>query len=91
MSVNFMEERKMKEGVSLVSLSKMPVQISVVLGRCKMRLSDLLKIEVDSVIELDKNVDDLVEIFVNEKLIAKGEIVVVDNKIGITLKEIMDQ
>ena len=81
----------MKEGVSLVSLSKMPVQISVVLGRCKMRLSDLLKIEVDSVIELDKNVDDLVEIFVNEKLIAKGEIVVVDNKIGITLKEIMDQ
>jgi flagellar motor switch protein FliN len=86
-----MEESKLKEGVSLSSLSKMPVQISVVLGRCKMRLSDLLKIEIGSVVELDKNVDDLVEIFVNEKLIAKGEIVVVDSKIGITLREIADQ
>jgi flagellar motor switch protein FliN len=86
-----MEEKKDRENLNLNALSKMPVQISVVLGRCKMKLQDVLKIESGSVIELDKNVDDLVEIFVNEKLIAKGEIVVVENKVGVTLREIIDQ
>ncbi len=86
-----MEEKKNHENVNLSSLSKMPVQISVVLGRCKMKLHEILNIEPGSVIELDKRVDDLVEIFVNEKLIARGEIVVVENKVGVTLKEIIDQ
>jgi flagellar motor switch protein FliN/FliY len=86
-----MEEKKNHENVNLSALAKMPVQISVVLGRCKMKLQEILKIESGSVIELDKNVDDLVEVFVNEKLIARGEIVVVENKVGVTLKEIIDQ
>ena len=69
----------------------MPVQVSVVLGRSKIKLNDLLQMAPGSVIELDKNVNDLVEIFVNEKLIARGEIVVVEDKVGVTIREILEQ
>jgi flagellar motor switch protein FliN/FliY len=85
-----MKEQNNKR-LNLGSLSHMPVQVSVVLGRSKIKLNDLLQMAPGSVIELDKNVNDLVEIFVNEKLIARGEIVVVEDKVGVTIREILEQ
>lgn len=76
-----------KGNVDLELVYDVPLQISAVLGRATMKISQLVKLSRGSVIELDKKVGDPVEIFVNDRLVAKGEIVLVDNKIGITVME----
>lgn len=81
-----------KEGsieLTLEALYDVPVQISVVLGKTSMPLSQLLKLGKGAVIELDRAVGEPVDIFVNNKIVAKGEIVIVDNKIGVTLTEVI--
>lgn len=75
--------------LTLEALYEVPVQISVVLGRTSMQLSHLIKLGRGAVIELDKTIGEAVDIFVNNKLVAKGEIVVVENKIGVTLTEVI--
>ena len=77
------------ENLTLEALYDVPVQISVVLGRTSMQLSNLLKLGRGAVIELERTVGEPVDIFVNSKMVAKGEIVVVDNKIGVTLTEVV--
>ncbi len=66
-----------------------PLDISVELGRVKMLVNDLLQLGQGSVIELEKAVGEPLEIYVNNKLIAKGEVVVVDEKFGIRVTEII--
>lgn len=83
-----MSENKEKE-LTLEALYDVPVQISVVLGRTSMPLSNLLKLVRGAVIELDRTIGEPVDIFVNNKMVAKGEIVVVENKIGVTLTEVI--
>lgn len=78
-----------EQNLTLEALYEVPVQISVVLGRTAMQLSHLLKLGKGAVIELDRTIGEPVDIFVNSKLVAKGEIVVVDNKIGVTLTEVI--
>jgi flagellar motor switch protein FliN/FliY len=80
-----------KENVNwtIEALYEVPVQISVVLGRATIQLSNLLKLGKGAVIELDKTIGEPIDIFVNNKLVAKGEVVVVENKIGVTLTEIV--
>lgn len=77
------------ENLTLEALYDVPVQISVVLGRTSMQLNNLLKLGRGAVIELERTVGEPVDIFVNSKMVAKGEIVVVDNKIGVTLTEVI--
>lgn len=74
---------------TLEALYEVPVQVSVVLGRTTMQLGNLLKLGKGAVIELDKTVGEPVDIYVNSKLVARGEIVIVENKVGITLTEIV--
>lgn len=66
-----------------------PLRISVELGRTKMLINDLLQLGQGSVIELSKLVGDPLEVKVNEKLVAKGEVVVINEKFGIRLTEVM--
>jgi len=66
-----------------------PLEISVELGRAKMLISDLLQLGQGSVIELNKLAGEPVEIFVNQKLIARGEVVVVNEKFGIKMTDIL--
>ncbi len=66
-----------------------PVDVSVELGRTKMLIQDLLKLGQGSIIELGKLAGEPLDILVNERLIAKGEVVVVDEKYGIRLTEII--
>ena len=73
----------------LEAVFDVPVRISVVLGRTKMPVSALLKLDVGTVIELDRQVGEAVEIFINERLVARGEIVLVDGKLGVTMTEII--
>jgi flagellar motor switch protein FliN/FliY len=65
------------------------VRVSVVLGRTKMPVSELLRLDTGTVIELDRQVGEAVEIFINERLVARGEIVLVENKLGVTMTEII--
>ena len=66
-----------------------PVQVSAVLGRASLQVSQLLKLSRGAVIELDRKVGEAIDIFVNNRLVARGEIVVVDEHLGITMTEII--
>ena len=70
-------------------LLDLPLEITVELGRTKITIGDLLKLSQGSVVELDKLTDEPLEIFVNRKLMAQGEVVVVNEKFGIRLTNII--
>src|SRR5690349_18120322 len=73
----------------LEAVFDVPVRISVVLGRTRIPVANLLKMDVGTVVELDRQVGEAVEIFVNERLVARGEIVLVENRLGVTMTEIV--
>lgn len=75
--------------LTLEALYDVPVQVSVVLGATKMPLSSILKLGKGAVIELERTVGEPIDVYVNNKIVAKGEIVIVDNKIGVTLTEVV--
>lgn len=66
-----------------------PVQVSAVLGRSSMQVSQLLKLGRGAVVELDRKVGEAIDIYVNNRLIARGEVVVVDERLGVTMTEII--
>jgi len=66
-----------------------PLQVRAELGTVKMLVNDLLQLGQGSIIELDKPVNALLDIFVSNKLVAKGEVVVVDEKFGIRVTDII--
>ncbi len=70
---------------------ELPLEISVELGRKKIQIKDLLKLGQGSVVELNKMAGEPAEIYVNQKLMAKGEVVVVNEKLGVKLSEIISQ
>lgn len=78
-----------RSAAELEAVFDVPVRISVVLGRTKMPVSELLKMDTGTVIELDRQVGEAVEIFVNDRLVARGEIVLVENRLGVTMTEII--
>ncbi|MGG5817569.1 flagellar motor switch protein FliN [Falsiroseomonas sp. HW251] len=67
-----------------------PVQVSAVLGRATMQVSQLLKLGRGAVVELDRKLGEAVDIYVNNRLVARGEVVMVDdNRLGVTMTEIV--
>ena len=70
-------------------LLDIPLEITVQLGMTKMVIRDLLQLGQGSVVELDKLAGEPMEILVNNKLVAKGEVVVVNEKFGVRLTDIM--
>ena len=66
-----------------------PVQVSAVLGRTSMQVSQLLKLGRGAVVELDRKVSEAVDIYVNSRLVARGEVVVVEDRLGVTMTEII--
>ena len=66
-----------------------PVQVSAVLGRTSMQVSQLLKLGRGAVVELDRKVGEAVDIYVNNRLVARGEVVVVEDRLGVTMKELI--
>lgn len=67
-----------------------PLEISVELGRSKILVKDLLKLDQGSIVELDKLMDEPMEILVNQKCIARGEVVVSNDRFGVRLTDILD-
>jgi flagellar motor switch protein FliN/FliY len=78
-----------RTAAELEAVFDVPVRISVVLGRTKMPVSDLLRLDAGTVIELDRQVGEAVEIFINDRLVARGEIVLVESRLGVTMTEII--
>lgn len=74
--------------INLQKVYDIPLQVSVVLGKAEMKVSQLVKLNRGAVIELDRKVGEAIDLYVNDKLIAKGEIVLVENRIGITITEL---
>lgn len=70
-------------------LLDVPVQLTVELGSCHLPMRDVLQLTVGSVVQLDKAADSPVELQVNEKLIARGEVVVVENRFGLKITELL--
>jgi len=66
-----------------------PVQISAVLGKSTMQVSQLLKLGRGAVVELDRKVGEAIDIYVNNRLVARGEVVVVEDRLGVTMTEII--
>ena len=77
------------EKAALAPLYDVPVQITAVLGRTTLPICDVLKMGVGSVVALDKPVGEDVDIYVNNRLIARGELVEKDGHFGVTLTEIL--
>lgn len=86
------EEEKVQNAFDHKSLDlilDIPLTVTVELGRCKMLINDLLQLGQGSVIELTKLVGEPLEVLVNQKLVARGEVVVVNEKFGVRLTDIV--
>ena len=83
------EEQANAEELNLEAVYDIPLQVSAVLGSASIKVNQLVKLSRGSIIELDRKVGDSIDVFVNDRLVAKGEIVLVNNKIGITLTELV--
>ena len=73
----------------LEAVYDIPVQVSAVLGHANMQVSQLLKLGRGAVVELDRKVGEAIDVYVNNRLVARGEVVVVDDRLGITMTEII--
>lgn len=73
----------------LEAVYDIPVKVSAILGKTNMKVSQLMKLNKGAIIELDRKVGEAIDIYVNNNLVARGEVVVVDDKLGITMTEIV--
>jgi flagellar motor switch protein FliN len=73
----------------LEAVFDVPVQVSAVLGRARMEVGELLKLGPGTVLELDRKVGEAIDIYVNNRLVARGEVVLVEEKLGVTMTEII--
>lgn len=73
----------------LEAVYDIPVQVSAVLGKTTMPVSNLLKLGRGDVVELDRKVGEAIDIYVNNRLVARGEVVVVEDRLGVTMTEII--
>ena len=70
-------------------LLDVPVKLSAELGSCKMTMQELLDLDLGTVVQLDKPANANVDVYVNQKLVARGEVVVAEDNFGIRIKEIV--
>jgi len=89
MADNEVEMIDAETALSLETVYDIPVQVSVVLGKTTMQVNQLLRLGRGAVIELDRKVGEPVDVLVNNRLVAKGEVVVVEDRIGVTMTEII--
>ncbi len=85
----FEDSMSPKMASDLDAVLDVPVHVSAVLGRTRMDIGDLLKLGPGTVLELDRKVGKSIDIFVNNRLVARGEVVLVEERLGITMTEII--
>ena len=82
-------EDEEKTASDLAPVFDVPVNISAVLGRAHLSVAQLLQLGQGSVLELDRKVGEAIDIYVNNRLVARGEVVVVEDRLGVTMTEII--
>ncbi len=78
-----------RSAADLEAVFDIPVQVSAVLGKATMQVSQLLRLGRGAVVELDRKVGEAIDIYVNNRLVARGEVVVVEDRLGVTMTEII--
>lgn len=78
-----------RSAADLAAVYDVPVNIQAVLGHASVEVASLLRLSRGSVIELDRKVGEAIDIYVNNRLVARGEVVVVDERLGVTMTEII--
>lgn len=79
----------LKASDDLERLYDVPVTISAILGHARLPVADLLRLGPGALLELDRKVGEAIDIRVNDRLVARGEVVLVDERLGITMTEIV--
>ncbi len=82
-------ESTSRGAADLEAVFDVPVQVSAVLGRAHMDVGELLNLGPGTVLELDRKVGEAIDIYVNNRLVARGEVVLVEDKLGVTMTEII--
>ena len=78
-----------KNAADLEQVFDVPVIVSAVLGSSRMPIGDLLKLAPGTILELDRKVGEAIDILVNNRVVARGEVVLVDERLGVTMTEII--
>ncbi len=78
-----------KAAGDLEQMFDVPVNVSAVLGRTRMQVGELMQLIPGKVLELDRKVGEAIDIYVNNRLVARGEVVLVEDKLGVTMTEII--
>ena len=78
-----------RSAADLEAVFDVPVTVSAVLGKSGMEVSQLLKLGKGTIVELDRKVGEAIDIYVNDRLVARGEVVLVEDRLGITMTEII--
>jgi flagellar motor switch protein FliN/FliY len=83
------EDGAQKFATDLQAVYDVHVSVSAVLGKTNMEVSELLKLGRGAIVELDRKIGEAIDIYVNNRLVARGEVVVVEDRLGITMTEIV--
>ena len=83
------EPTAVRSATDLAAVFDVPVNVSAVLGKTSMQVSSLLKLSRGAVLELDRKVGEAIDIYVNNRLVARGEVVIVEERLGVTMTEII--
>lgn len=83
------EDNPDKIAADLKPVFDVPVSVQAVIGRTTIEVARLLELAPGSVLELDRRVGEAIDIYVNSRLVARGEVVVVDDRLGVTMTEII--
>ena len=89
LSEDNLDQEEQQEGRELDFILDIPLDLSVELGRTRMLINDLLQLGQGSIVELNKLAGEPLEVYINRKLIARGEVVVVNEKFGVRLTDII--
>jgi flagellar motor switch protein FliN len=82
-------EETIEQSMNMPLLMDIPLEVVVELGRTKKKISEVLELTSGSIVELDKMAGEFVDVYVNNKLVARGEVVVIEEHFGVRIKEII--
>lgn len=83
------DDYRPRSATELEAVFDIPVNVSAVLGKAYLEVSRLMKLGPGAIVELDRKVGEAIDIFVNNRLVARGEVVVIDERLGVTMTEII--
>jgi len=66
-----------------------PITLTAILGRTQLAISDVLRLNAGSIVELDRAIGEPIDIFINRQLVARGEVVLIEDQLGITISELV--